>query len=160
MNGYVPVEVPTKKYIKAYIISKLGEKPVMNTSDDVIGHKLYDLLEHSTNERRDQFECQHYTDIIRLYIPVRTFKKRGAFLNHTNIKNFNLFVEAELKNRLNSIMDDLIALYPSFENNLPEARKRLGIDIEAWSDDSIKKSYYRYRKRKGKPLLPGVRPLN
>lgn len=152
MQGFVPVEIPTKKYVKAYIISTLGEKPIMNT-ENVMGQKLYDVLQHSTDERSDQFACNHYSDKLQIYIPIRTFKKRGAFLNKTNIKNFNLFIEVLLKDRFHLMMDDFIAILPSFENNLPEVRKRLGIDIEAWSDDSMKKDYYRYRTRSGKPLL-------
>lgn len=152
MKGFVPVEIPTKKYIKAYVHSSFGEYPVLDRYN-IIGHKLYDILCHSTNERLDQFKSMYYTEKMRIYIPIRTFRKRGAFLNHTNIKNFNLFIEQFLKERFYHIMDDLIEALPSFEMNLPEARRRLGIDIDSWSDDSMKKDYYRYRIRNGKPLL-------
>ena len=152
MQGYVPVEILTKKYVKAYITSSLGEKPVMEKSS-LIGQKLYDLLSHQTNERLDQFSSKHYTEKLRIYIPIRTFRVRGSFLNHTNIKNLNLFIEALIKERFYNIMDDLTSVLPSFEANLPEARRRLGIDIEDWADDSMQKDYYRYRLRTGKPSL-------
>lgn len=29
MKGYISVEIPTKSYIKAYVYSQLGDKPVM-----------------------------------------------------------------------------------------------------------------------------------
>lgn len=153
MPGFVPVDIPTKKYIKAYLISKLGEKPLMTTKGDTIGHKLYDLLQHETNERASSFDCVHYTEKVRVYIPIRTYRKRGSFLNETNIKNFNTYIENELKEKFHYMMDDMIAILPSFTNNLPEIRRRLGIDLEAWSDDSMSKDYYRYRKEKGKNLL-------
>ena len=153
MKGFVPVDIPTKRYIKAYIISKLGEQPQMTTRNNTIGHKLHDLLQHSTNERAKEFRSKHYTEKIRVYIPVSLFRQRGCYLNETNIKNFNLFVETELKDRFHSIMDDLIELYPSFNNNLPEVRRRLGVDIEDWSDDSMKKDYYRYRQGKDNPFF-------
>lgn len=152
MKGYVPVELVTKKYIKAFVKSTMGDQPVMDRSN-LIGHKLYDLLSHRTNERLDQFESKHYTEKLRIFIPIRTFRIRGAFLNHTNIKNFNLFIEQMIKQRFYHIMDDLVEILPSFESNLPEARRKLGIDIDSWPDDSMKKDYYRYRLRNGKPLL-------
>src|SRR5436190_6249042 len=153
MKGFVPVDIPTKKYIKAYLLHKLGPKPQMNREGNSIGNKLYDLLEHITNERADQFKSKHYTETARVYIPVRLSKKRGIYLNESNVKNFNLFVENELKDRFHDKMDDLIEILPNFMSNLPEIRRKLGIDIEDWSDDSMKKDYYRYRKYKNKALL-------
>lgn len=153
MKGFVPVEIPTKRYIKAYIHSKLGEKPLMTTNGNTIGHKLYDLLQHSTNERATVFDSKHYTEKIRIYIPISIYKKRGAYLNQTNIKNFNIYVENEIKDRFHWMMDDLISALPNFSANLPEVRRRLGIDIESWSDDSMTKDYYRYRVATGKSLL-------
>ncbi len=153
MKGLIAVEIPTKKYIKAYVLSKLGDKPVLTVSSDSIGNKMYDVLQHKNNERKTDFKNSRYTEVLKIYIHIRTFKKRGAYLNHTNIRNFNLFIELEIKDRFHSLMDDLIELLPSFENNLPEVRRRLGIDIEDWSDDSMKKDYYRYRLKKNKSLL-------
>jgi hypothetical protein len=145
MKGFVPIDIPTKPYVKAYITHRLGNPAVITTENSTLGRKIYDLLEHKTNERADQFKSKHYTEKVRLYIPVRLWRRRGCFLNATNIKNFNLFAEEELKFRFHSIMDDLIFILPNFLSNLPEVRRRLGVDIESWSDDSMKKSYYRYR---------------
>jgi len=153
MKGFVPVDIPTKKYIKAYILAKLGPKPLMVREGNSIGNKIYDLLEHSYRDQDCHFKSIHYTEIIRVYIPIRLYKNRGQYLNKTNIKNFNLFVEDELKDRFHWMMDDLIDLLPNFLSNLPEVRRRLGIDIEDWSDDSMTKDYYRYRKKNGQRLL-------
>ncbi len=153
MKGFVPVDIPTKKYIKAYIIAKLGAKPLMVREGNTIGHKIYDLLEHSYRDQDCQFKSKHYTEVIRVYIPIRLYKNRGQYLNKTNIKNFNLFVEDELKDRFHYMMDDLIDILPNFLSNLPEVRRRLGIDIEDWSDDSMTKDYYRYRRYTNKRLL-------
>ena len=152
MKGYIPVQIPTKSYIKAYVISKLGIMPLMEL-DNTIGHKLYDVLQHNTNERKSEFSSQRYNAQLRIYIPRRTFLHRGAYLNESNIKNFNIFIELELKTRFRELMNDYIEILPSFEANLPQVREKLGIDIEAWSDDSMRKDYYRYRKASGKPLI-------
>lgn len=152
MKGWIPVEIPTKKYIKAYIIGQLGENPKMDRRH-AIGKKLEDVLQHKKNERKGEFASQRYNAKIKIYIPLGIFRQRGAHLNETNIKNFNLFVECKIKHRLYELMDDFIEVLPSFEANLDEVRRRLCISIEDWSDDSMKKDYYRYRKENNKPLL-------
>lgn len=150
MKGYFPIEIPTKKYIKAYIHSQMGDKPIINTTHR-IGNKLYDVLNRSTNESKSRFAG--YNATIKVYVNHSTFYHRGANLNETNIKNFNLFVEDEVKATYRMLMDFYIDLLPSFEANLPEVRRRIGVGIDDWDTDSIKKDYYRYRLRTGKPLF-------
>ena len=152
MKGFIPVEIYTKEYIKAYIHARYGPKPVM-TKDHGLGSKLYDVLQHSTNEDRLDVDFRFYTTTVKVYIPIHVFKQRGARLNETNIRNFNLFAEKEIKSQFNFLMDTYIAIFPSFEGNLATVRKQLGVDEEAWPDDSLKKQYYRYRKANGKALL-------
>ena len=152
MKGFISVEIPTKRYIRAYIISRLGEKPLMNT-DHNIGSKLHDVLQHTTNETKTRFSNKRYNAMIKVYISHYLYQHRGGFLNETNIKQFNLFVEREIKKDYRMCMDLFIRIHPSFEANLPEVRKIIGIDLEDWSDDSIKKDYYRYRKSAGLPLI-------
>jgi hypothetical protein len=91
MKGYIPVETPTKKYIRAFIIAELGQKPLICTKD-LIGNKLYDILQYATNERRNEFGTKRYDATIRVYISMHTFRQRGANLNETNFKNFNAFL--------------------------------------------------------------------
>ncbi len=153
MKGFVPVDIPTKKYIRAYIFTKFGSKPIMKTRGMEIGQKMHDLLQHSTNQRRTSFRCKYYTEMLRIYIPVKEFRRFGANLNESNIKNFNIFIETIIKGRFHTLMDDMISTLPNFQSNLPEVRKRIGIDKEAWSDDSMRKCYYRYRIATGKSLL-------
>ena len=43
MKGYYPVKILTKKYIKAYLLSQLGPRPMMSTEHH-IGTKFYDLF--------------------------------------------------------------------------------------------------------------------
>lgn len=152
MKGYIPIEIPTKKYIRAYIQNELGEFPIINQLHP-IGNKLYDILQHKTNERRTEFPRKRYNTNMKVFVNYHIFYTRGAFLNETNIANFNLFLEREIKHRYRLYMDFYIDMFPSFEGNLPFVRERLGIDIEDWGDDSIKKDYYRYRLRTGKRLF-------
>lgn len=152
MKGFIPIDIPMKPYVKAYLLKQLGEKPVIDPRDN-IGNKMYDLLEHPTNERRSEYTNARYTTTVRIYINRRLFRVRGSHLNETNIKQFNAFVEGELKGKFYFLMDFCIDVFPSFEANLNYVRKVLGIDIEAWDDDSMRKDYYRYRLRTKKPLL-------
>jgi hypothetical protein len=153
MKGFVSIDIPTKPYIKAYVIHKLGPQLVIRNNADTISSKLYDLLQHGTDEFASRPTSKMYTSKLRLFIPVQTFRKRGANINVTNLKNFNLFIEAEIKHWFYFIMDEYMSIHPNFMQNLPDVRRKLGIDLEAWSDDSMKKDYYRYRigkKRKAK----------
>lgn len=152
MKGYIPVEIPTKSYIKAYIISQLGEKPIMSRNHE-IGSKIIDLLQHSLNDQRNRFSNQRYNERLRIYISQYHFNHRGFNLNETNLKNFNSYVENKIKEKFYFLMDFFIELLPSFMQNLAEVRKIMGIDEEAWSTDSMKQDYFRYRKKMGKPLL-------
>lgn len=153
MQGFIPVDIPTKPYIKAYVINKLGSCPCMNKNYETITAKFYDVINHSTNERGKRFRGKMYNTSLRVYIPVNIFKKYGTNLNETNVKSFNRFIEKEIKYFYYQMMDDLLEHLPSFKNNLPEVRRKLGIDSEAWSEDSMKKEYYRKRKRLGQKLL-------
>ena len=152
MKGYYPIEIPTKKYIKAYIHHQMGEQPVINPAHR-FGNKFYDVLTRHTNEFGSRFAKTRYNTRVKMYVPSSTFYHRGGNLNETNIKDFNQFIEDEIKATYRMLMDFYIDLLPSFEANLPEVRKRIGIDLDAWDTESIKKDYYRYRIRTGKPLL-------
>lgn len=150
----IAIEIPMKPYCKAYVLHKLGDKPIFDApSHDSIISKLYDVLEHSTNEKRLQFDCVYYTEKIKIYIPFKLYRKKGCNLNESNIKSFNRYIEMEVKHHFYNIMDDLIEYLPSFENNLPEVRRKLGIDKNVWSLDSMKKCYYRKRIKQGENLL-------
>jgi hypothetical protein len=152
LKGYIGIEIPTKRYIAAYVKSQLGEQPIMNT-EHMIGHKFYDLLQHQTNEDKTEFSAQYYEMKMKLYVNYGIFYKRGQYLNHTNIKNFNIFLEKEVKDKFRFYMDFMIEIVPNFKYNLPAVRKKLGIEEDAWDYDSMKKDYYRYRIRNKKPLL-------
>ena len=147
MQKFISIDIPTKPYIKAYIIHKLGEMPIMTTgrNGDTIGHKLYDLLQHKTNECKKDYSSILYTVSIRIRIPKHTFKNRGHNLNETNLRNFNLFIEKELKEKFHFYMNEYQEYLPNIINNLPAVRKKLGIDDDAWAEESMIKDYQRYR---------------
>lgn len=151
MKGYIPIEIPTKRYIKAFILSQLGDKPVIDRYS-VIGEKLSDLLSYKTNSERTKFSSKLNVHV-RVYISYRLFKNRGCRLNETNLMYFNSFMEDYIKELFYFYMDFFIEILPSFKTNLPTVRKLLGIDDTDWDDDAMQKDYYRYRKRKNKVLL-------
>lgn len=152
LKGYIPVCIPTKRYIKSYVLSQLGPQPLMHGRHN-IGAKFYDLLSHTTNKEANRFSNVRYNAQLKLFVSYHTFYHRGAFLNETNIKNFNIFLEKEIKSRFYSEMDFYLRVHPSFTANLPAVRESLGIDVDSWECDSMQKDYYRYRKKTGKPML-------
>lgn len=152
MKGYLSIEIPCKKYIKAYLIRQYGEKPVLN-KDTEVGNKLFDLLVHKINDRKKEYSSKTYKDSIKVYVSIRTFHKRGGFLNETNVISFNRFLERRVKEKLYFLMNFYVDIVPSFESNLLIVRRELGIDEDAWETDSIKKDYYRYRRKHGMKKL-------
>ena len=151
MKGYVSVNIPVKKYVKAYLIHKFGKDIVMNFGSNNIANKLYDILEHKTNEWKKDYNETPYCDVVKVYIPKSVFNHRGANLNETNIKSFNKFVELEVKDKFYFMMDFFCKILPSYEAHIDLVRRELGIDEDVWSYDSMKKDYYRYRKKKNLP---------
>jgi len=167
MKGYIPIEIPTKRYIRAFIITQLGPKPLMCTKD-LIGNKLYDVLEHTTNEYRTDFARKHYNATVRLYISLHKFKQRGANLNETNVKNFNGFLQALIKDKMHFLLDLYVLMFGSFERALVIAREVVKIEDEDWETDSIKRittvtakrNIYRcFTIKSASSFYPG-RPLN
>lgn len=152
MKRHVPIDIPVKPYIKAFMRKELGEVITLSPGQHVITNKIYDILEHHQNKSKHEAPC-NYGDHIRIYLTYETFRRRGFNLNNSNIKSFNRFVEKLVKFKFYTIMDSLIDILPSFEANISEARNRIGIDIDFWSDESMRKDYYRYRLKAGKPLL-------
>lgn len=151
-NNYVPIEIPTKKYVKAFVFTQLGDHPRMST-DSVIGNKLFDVLQRSTNERRTEFPNKRYNCKMRVYVSLHTFRKQGANLNETNVQKFNLFCELLLKDKMRFLLDTFVALNNSFEKSLDQVREIMKIDDDDWETESIRKDYYRYRLRQKLPLL-------
>ena len=152
MHKNIPIEIPTKNYIKAYLINEYGEKPLMNY-ETPIGNKFVDLLQHEFTPDCEEVQNIRYDARIKLFIPKHTFLHRGAFINNERLKQFNIFCTREIKNHFRFMMDFYFDVDPTFTANLPFVREKLGIEVDAWDDDSMKKDYYRYRKATGKPLL-------
>lgn len=153
MKGYVSIYIPVKKYTKAYLHSIMGKDIIMDYGSNNISNKLYDLLEHSNNERKCDYNENTYSDKVKVFIPLRTFNKKGCNLNETNVRSFNKFVELEVKSHFYFMMDFYISILPSFEANIDLVRSKIGIDEEDWSTETLQREYRRYRKRRGLPTL-------
>lgn len=147
MKGYFPVDIPTKKYIRAYIYKELSKKPLL-TKETLIGNKLFDLLQHRTNERGKTELSKHYDCYVRVYVTTYTFNRRGINLNHTNLKNFNLFLQHLVKMQVRFMLDLFMKETGSITKSLEKVREEMEIDIDDWDCDSVKKDYYRWRHKK------------
>ena len=158
MKGFISIEIPTKSYIKAYVFSQLGSKPAMHKKSS-LGLKLFDVLGNETNNSYTSWSNIRYDTTLKSYISQHTFRQRSAFINDAKVKKFNFFIEGIIKESFRFYMDHYISIAPSFEAHLPEVRKHLGIDLEACSDDSMRKDYYRYGQYTGKALLHNKRPV-
>jgi len=152
IKGYVPVDIPTKKYLKAYIQLTLGEKPVISQSSH-IGSKLVDLMQSKRNHRMSRYQPQHYPETIRVYLNKYAFKNKGCNINHTNIIAWNCYLESYVKEHIRFLLDTYLELTMSLEASIEIMRDKTGLDENVLTYDQVKKDYYRYRKGKD-DLLP------
>lgn len=149
----ISLELRTKPYVHAYLISQMGAKPVMNGKTN-IGAMLLTLLQRAPGKNDlKMLSRERYSATTKVYISKHTYGHSGCHITDINLRAFNLYVEQELKKTFRTYMDMFILINPSFHDNLPGARKHIGVDFEDWNDDSIRKDYYRYRKAAG---LPGL----
>ena len=150
--GLIPVDIPTKHYLKAYVQSKLGQKPIM-TSTHHIGSKLIDLLARHENPRRTEYTNSAYPVKMRVYITRDAYNTRGGFLNETNIIGFNNYIQSYFKEYMRDMLDIYLELTQSLEASIELMRDRVGIPEDQFPYELVKKDYYRHRKKKG-ILLP------
>jgi len=151
-TGLIPVDLPTKPYLKAYIQTKLGDKPVM-TSTSHIGSKLIDLLQRHENNNRTDYRFTAYPVKMRVYITKHAYNARGGFLNETNIIAFNNYVQCYFKDYIRDMLDVYLEVTNNLEASIELMRDRIGISERDFPYELVKKDYYRYRKTKG-ILLP------
>ena len=152
MAKIIGIEIPIKRYCKAYLLHHYGARPLMNTKTGV-GNKFIDLLSHTAKTNDTPIIEKVYPESVKLYISYFTYRHRGGFIHNEQIQSFNFFLEETIKRTYRQAMDVYIEIIPSFESNLGKVREIIGISEDAWENESIKKDYYRYRKRTGLPLL-------
>lgn len=153
MKGFIPVEIPVKRYVKAYIESNLGVPLKLDRQTrSLITEKLIDYLDKSNPGPLDAPPV-NYNSTIKVYLTQDQFARRGASLTSANIRSFNSFCEILIKEKFRLLMDDSWSVMPGFDCHIPTIRKALGIGIDDWADDSMKKDYYRYRQKKGLLIL-------
>lgn len=144
-------EMPTRTDINNFLKS-IYSKEEISVNAQTLSAIINKLMVHKSNERKKEFSTRYDTNL-KVYIPQHVFNHRGDALNETAVKDLNVFIEKQIKKEFRFLMDQWIEILPNFMTHLPQLRRKLGIDIEAWDDDSMRKDYYRYRKAKGLPPL-------
>lgn len=148
MKGYVSVVIPTKPYLKAWILNELGETPLMNYKHH-IGSKLVDLLEYKRNWRPNDYSSKSYPAQLKVYINHHFFQKHGCHLNETNIIRFNSYLEEYFKSMVHWKLDVYVLLTQNIDASMELLRDHLQLDEDVFPYEVLKKDYYRYRKKKG-----------
>lgn len=152
MKGYVSVVIPTKPYLKAWILNELGETPLMNYKHH-IGSKLVDLLEYKRNWRPNEYAPHNYPAQLKVYISRFVFQNHGCHLNETNIIRFNSYLEEYFKSMVHWKLDVFVLLTENLDASMELLRDQLKLDEEVFPYELLKKDYYRYRKKNGQ-LFP------
>lgn len=161
MKGYVPVEIPVKRYVKAFI-ERNHSSPIMfdRRNKSAIIEKIFDYLERDQAIEIIPKHLWEYKYTIKVYLTNDQFHRRGAWLNSSNIRNFNSFAETLIKERFRLLMDEAWKVSPGFDCHLPSILRALNLTSEDWDYEAIKKDYYRYRLRNDMPILQKTRGLS
>lgn len=136
--------IPVKPYVKRHLENSFGN-PTLMRRDSAIGKYFYSLLEGASDDGSDEYKG--YSESVTIHIPYHVFLKKGCVLTKASIIEFNNFVEDLIKMQMHSMLDTLI------EVNGTEIKKAIdfyygsfNFDETVFPYETIKKSYYRYRK--------------
>jgi hypothetical protein len=152
MQGYIGIDLPTKRYIAAYIKCCLGEQPVIS-KQHVIGKQLLTMLQRTQNTDKCKYTNKHYNTTLRIHLDIWSFRTYGHNLHETNVKNFNLFVEDLMKEKLYLLLTMYLKLGHKLGESVDLARQDMGLTMEDWPDDGVLRAYHRWRQRNNMMML-------
>lgn len=140
-------DLPCKPYVKHYLEHCFGA-PAYLRSDSMIGKYFFKLLENPDNRFDLNAESKHNTALCVFEIKEDVFLRKGYMLSPTNARDFNRFVEDHLKTQINQLLD----LIGNFKGDqikyaIDIVYDKFDMDETVLPYETIKQSYYRYRKR-------------
>lgn len=140
------IQVPTKLYIARYLTVKYGS-PAKLTRKELEGAYLYELIEDPRRERDSEAGTFRHT--IDVELPDRVLMRKGYYLTPTNVSNFNSWMERFIKIEMRNHIDVILSRNPETEirDAIYDYQKKYQLHDDYFPFDSIKKDYYRYRKR-------------
>lgn len=151
-SGMVPVELYTKKHIKIYLQNNFGDKPFFKP--DHIFHNYFMLCLSQgvfTNPQR----IPTYPEKIRVYITKWDYQRFGCWMSPKQMLWFNTHVDFYMKTVFRTYVDSYINHMPNpvLKDAFQYALTEMKITDDDWELETIKKDYYRSRKKRGKKLL-------
>ena len=154
MKGYISVDVPTKRYIKAWLIKNFGDRPAM-TSSNLVGSMLHAFLNRHQDQRATMFATSIYESSVKLLIPYHVFKNHGHNLNKTNITDFNNFLQHLIKSDMRFYLDFYVEHGYKLKDAIDMVQVKLGLGEDDLPAETIQKDYFRYRQKKNMSMLKG-----
>lgn len=149
---FVKINIPTKRYLKAFLQNRFGEELLLSHHDPY-GKCLYVLLSDNRKRKDMQPISGDYKEEMNVSLHRDAFRHYGFSISKTGVRAFNTFVEELFKEMVHSYIDGRLEVKPKLKDAIADMRIYFKIDDDDWDYESIKKDYYRYRKRNGKALL-------
>lgn len=149
----VPVQLYTKKHIKAYLLNNFGPKPCID-STHIFHNYLLLCFSHTLQLNIEQFLKGH-TEEMAIYITRSDYKNYGSWLNARQMHFFNRHVDQYMKDILFAKIDTFLEMdkKPVLKEAIYYGINNLKVTDDDWEYETIVKSYYRYRTRNNLPLL-------
>lgn len=151
-HGTVPVDLKTKKHVKAFLLNNFGEKPFIE-STHIFHNFLLLCLSHSLTYRIN--EVPEYPEEMKIYITKKDYELYGCWMNPRQMQLFNSHVDFYMKSVMTVFVDVYLEFYPHrvLKDGIYHALAKMKITEDDWEFDAVKKYYYRYRTRNGGKLL-------
>ena len=105
----------------------------------------------------------HYTEDITLLVSKRFYDRYGLFLTKTNTVKLNRFIDEYIKSIVRMEMISAFAATGKAEAGYETARVKLGLSVDVYPYDAVKKQWQRFIKAKpgiiSKKYLTQVSPM-
>jgi hypothetical protein len=141
MGEHFTIDVPCKKYVKAYLETQCGTPADLSKMPDLL-MELRRCLKGKPGELSKK-GIANYTESVKIIIPTRVFYRDGWELNSQNVLEFNRYAEERVKFFMRNFVALGVFMGMSQTESIREFQDRFGFDEQSWSFDSIKKDFYR-----------------
>ena len=138
------ITVPCKSYVKHYLESNYGNPVNLQLNSSLYKH-LIGLLSGDKNLRKRYYfnVITNYSEFVKVNLKKTDFYKHKWILNESDVINFNLRIQLEVKTFMRSIVGTRIALGENITDSIHFFQDNYGYTEEVWSFDTIRKDCQR-----------------
>lgn len=144
MNNHFSIEIPCKKYVKAYLEINCGTPVNLQHLPAVMEEFRRALCRKP--EHRESAPVAEYKDKVKVIVPSDMFYRYGWEMNRENELDFNRKVEQQAKYFMRQYVSVNSSIGVPVAICIREFQEKFGFHEPIWSYESIKKDFDRHGK--------------